>query len=61
MTNWEKSAKITDLPIEAKIGILLHIAEHIDGSKDPDVQRGLKRLFEVLVSDVSFPEDEPRH
>jgi hypothetical protein len=53
--------EVSGLPIEAKIAIALRTAECIEQSKDADVVKGLKVLFQTLIHDLVTIKTEPRH
>lgn len=53
--------EMTGLPIEAKIAIVMRLAEIIDECKDAEVVKGLKVLFETLICDLVTIKAEPRH
>ena len=53
--------EMTGLPIEAKIAIVMRLAEIIDVCKDVEVVKGLKVLFETLICDLVTIKVEPRH
>lgn len=53
--------EVSSLPIEAKIAIALRAAECIEQSKDADVVKGLKVLFQTLIHDLVTIKTEPRH
>lgn len=53
--------EVGSLPIEAKIAIALRTAECIEQSKDADVVKGLKVLFQTVIHDLVTIKTEPRH
>lgn len=53
--------EVSNLPVEAKIAIVLRTAECIEESKDADVVKGLKVLFSTLITDLVTIKTEPRH
>lgn len=53
--------EVSSLPIEAKIAIALRTAECIEQSKDADVVKGLKVLFQTVIHDLVTIKTEPRH
>jgi hypothetical protein len=53
--------EVGNLPVEAKIAIALRTAECIEQSKDADVVKGLKVLFQTVIHDLVTIKTEPRH
>lgn len=53
--------EVSNLPVEAKIAIALRTAECIEESKDVDVVKGLKVLFNTVIQDLVTIKIEPRH
>lgn len=47
--------KMDELSIEAKLAILIRMAELIEQIKDPETLGGLRMVFGVLVKDLSYP------
>ena len=45
---------MNDLSIEAKLAILIRIAELIEQIRDPETLGGLRSVFGVLVKDLAF-------
>lgn len=48
-------SKMDELSIEAKLAILIRMAELIEQIKDPETLGGLRMVFSVLVKDLSYP------
>lgn len=49
-----KGEQMNDLSIEAKLAILIRIAELIEQIRDPETLGGLRSVFGVLVKDLAF-------
>lgn len=45
---------MNDLSIEAKLAIMIRLAEMIDQIKDPETLGGLRSVFALLVKDLAF-------
>ena len=46
---------MNDLSIEAKLAIIIRIAELIEQIRDPETLGGLKTIFGNLVKDLAYP------
>ena len=46
---------MTDLSIEAKLAIIIRIAELIEQVRDPETLGGLRTIFGALVKDLAYP------
>ena len=46
---------MNDLSIEAKLAIIIRIAELIEQIRDPETLGGLRTIFGALVKDLSYP------
>jgi hypothetical protein len=45
---------LNDVPIEAKLAIVIRLAELIDEVKDKETLGGLRMIFTCLVQDLSY-------
>ena len=46
---------MNDLSIEAKLAIIIRIAELIEQVRDPETLGGLRAIFGALVKDLAYP------
>ena len=46
---------MNDLPIEAKLAIMIRLAELIEEVKDQETLGGLRMVFGVLIKDLAYP------
>lgn len=53
--------EVGNLCAEAKVAVILRLAEAIENCKDPDVLQGLKVMFKALVADMVSVKVERTH